>query len=134
MAVKRPLLNKDLVDPKDFKIGQLKAEIEAFKKYDEKRKAYYKDALIRLGELESLIDEVDPEKKLRNKLKAQRKTIAELQLVIESQKIEIPEDLNLVKALVEIDNLRKQLAKARKEITQHQKTISELIYKLNQAK
>lgn len=134
MAVKKPLLNKDLVNPKDFKIGQLKAEIEAFKKYDEKRKAYYKDALIRLGELESLIDEVDPEKKLRNKLKAQRKTIAQLQLVIESQKIEIPEDLNLVKALVEIDNLRKQLAKARKEITQHQKTISELIYKLNQAK
>lgn len=134
MAVKKPLLNKDLVDPKDFKIGQLKAEIEAFKKYDEKRKAYYKDALIRLGELESLIDEVDPEKKLRNKLKAQRKTIAQLQLVIESQKIEIPEDLNLVKALVEIDNLRKQLATARKEITQHQKTISELIYKLNQAK
>jgi Rad3-related DNA helicase len=134
MAVKKPLLNKDLVDPKDFKIGQLKAEIEAFKKYDEKRKAYYKDALIRLGELESLIDEVDPEKKLRNKLKAQRKTIAQLQLVIESQKIEIPEDLNLVKALVEIDNLRKQLAKARKEVNLHQKTISELIYKLNQAK
>jgi Rad3-related DNA helicase len=134
MAVKKPLLNKDLVNPKDFKIGQLKAEIEAFKKYDEKRKAYYKDALIRLGELESLIDEVDPEKKLRDKLKAQRKTIAQLQLVIESQKIEIPEDLNLVKALVEIDNLRKQLAKARKEITQHQKTISELIYKLNQTK
>ena len=134
MAVKKPLLNKDLVNPKDFKIGQLKAEIEAFKKYDEKRKAYYKDALIRLGELESLIDEVDPEKKLRDKLKAQRKTIAQLQLVIESQKIEIPEDLNLVKALVEIDNLRKQLAKARKEVNLHQKTISELIYKLNQAK
>lgn len=132
MAVKKPLLNKDLVDPKDFKIGQLKAEIEAFKKYDEKRKAYYKDALIRLGELESLID--DPEKKLRDKLKAQRKTIAQLQLVIEAQKIEISEDLNLVKALVEIDNLRKQLAKARKEITQHQKTISELVYKLNQVK
>ena len=134
MAVKKPLLNKDLVNPKDFKIGQLKAEIEAFKKYDEKRKAYYKDALIRLGELESLIDEVDPEKKLRDKLKAQRKTIAQLQLVIESQKIEIPEDLNLVKALVEIDNLRKQLAKARKEVNLHQKTISELIYKLNQVK
>ena len=134
MAVKKPLLNKDLVDPKDFKIGQLKAEIEAFKKYDEKRKAYYKDALIRLGELESLIDEVDPEGKLRDKLKAQRKTIAQLQLVIEAQKIEIPEDLNLVKALVEIDNLRKQLTKARKEINLHQKTISGLIYKLNQVK
>lgn len=132
MAVKKPLLNKDLVDPKDFKIGQLKAEIEAFKKYDEKRKAYYKDALIRLGELESLID--DPEEKLRKKLKAQRKTIAQLQLVIQAQKIEIPEDLNLIKALVEIDNLRKQLTKARKEINLHQKTISELIYKLNQTK
>ena len=132
MAVKKPLLNKDLIDPKDFKIGQLKAEIEAFKKYDEKRKAYYKDALIRLGELESLIDEVDPEKKLRDKLKAQRKTIYQLQLAIKAQKIEIPEDLNLVKALVEIDNLRKQLTKAKKEITHHQKTIAELIYKLNQ--
>lgn len=134
MAVKKPLLNKDLVDPKDFKIGQLKAAIEAFKKYDEKRKAYYKDALIRLGELESLIDEVDPEGKLRDKLKAQRKTIAQLQLVIEAQKIEIPEDLNLVKALVEIDNLRKQLAKARRDINLHQKTISLLTYKLNRVK
>ena len=134
MAVKKPLLNKDLVDPKDFKIGQLKAEIKAFKKYDEERKAYYKDALIRLGELESLIDEVDPEKKLRDKLKAQRKTIYQLQLAIKAQKIEIPEDLNLVKALVEIDNLRKQLTKARKEVNLHQKTISELIYKLNRVK
>lgn len=134
MAVKKPLLNKDLVDPKDFKIGQLKAEIEAFKKYDEQRKAYYKDALIRLGELEPLIDEVDPEGKLRAKLKAQRKTIYQLQLAIKAQKIEIPEDLNLVKALEEIDNLRKQLTKAKKEITHHQNTISELIYKLNQVK
>lgn len=134
MAVKKPLLNQDLVDPKDFKIGQLKAEIEAFKKYDEKRKAYYKDALIRLGELESLIDEADPEKHLRDKLKAQRKTINQLQLAIEAQKIEIPEDINLIKALVEIDNLRKQLTKARKEVNLHQKTISELIYKLNQVK
>ena len=132
MAVKKPLLNQDLVDPKDFKIGQLKAEIEAFKKYDEKRKAYYKDALIRLGELESLID--DPEEKLRKKLKAQRKTIAQLQLAIQAQKIEIPEDLNLVKAAVEIDKLQKQLAKARREVNLHQKTISELIYKLNQVK
>ena len=132
MAVKKPLLNKDLVDPKDFKIGQLKAEIEAFKKYDEKRKAYYKDVLIRLGELESLID--DPEEKLRAKLKAQRKTINQLQLAIEAQKIEIPEDINLIKALVEIDNLRKQLTKARKEVNLHQKTISELIYKLNRVK
>ncbi len=134
MAVKKPLLNQDLVDPKDFKIGQLKAEIEAFKKYDEKRKAYYKDALIRLGELESLIDGVDPEEKLRDKLKAQRKTINQLQLAIEAQKIEIPEDINLIKALVEIDNLRKQLAKARRDINLHQKTISLLTYKLNRVK
>lgn len=132
MAVKKPLLNKDLVDPKDFKIGQLKAEIEAFKKYDEKRKAYYKDALIRLGELESLID--DPKEKLRKKFKEQRKTIAQLQLAIQAQKIEIPENMNLVKAVVEIDMLQKQLAKARREINLHQKTISELIYKLNQVK
>ncbi len=132
MAVKKPLLNQDLVDPKDFKIGQLKAEIEAFKKYDEERKAYYKDALIRLGELESLID--DPEGKLRDKLKAQRKTINQLQLAIEAQKIEIPENMNLAKAIVEIHKLRKQLAKAIRELNLYRKTNSELIYKLNQVK
>ena len=134
MAVKKPLLNQDLVDPKDFKIGQLKAEIEAFKKYDEKRKAYYKDALIRLGELESLIDEVDPEKHLRGKLKAQRNTINQLQLAIEAQKIEIPENMNLAKAIVEIHKLQKQLAKAIRELNLYRKTNSELIYKLNQVK
>ncbi len=134
MAVKKPLLNQDLVDPKDFKIGQLKAEIEAFKKYDEKRKAYYKNALIRLGELESLIDGVDPEEKLRDKLKAQRKTINQLQLAIEAQKIEIPEDMNLAKAIVEIHKLRKQLAKAIRELNLCRKANSELIYKLNQIK
>ena len=134
MAVKKPLLNQDLVDLKDFKIGQLKAEIEAFKKYDEKRKAYYKDALIRLGELESLIDGVDPEEKLRDKLKAQRNTINQLQLAIEAQKIEIPENMNLAKAIVEIHKLQKQLAKAIRELNLYRKTNSELIYKLNQVK
>jgi hypothetical protein len=38
--------------------SKLKEEIEAFKAYDNKRKAYYARAMMRLGELESYLDEI----------------------------------------------------------------------------
>ena len=72
---KKISMNPDLLDPREVMIGRLKSKIEAFKKYDEERKAYYRDSLIKLGELESLIDESDPEFKLRSKIQSQKQTI-----------------------------------------------------------
>lgn len=45
------------------KIAQLEKTIEAFKKYDKKRTEYYKDAIIRLGQLESFVEEISSEDK-----------------------------------------------------------------------
>lgn len=54
-----PFVNKDLFDdPRDLLIIQLKTKIESYKKYDIKRKEYYSKAMLRLGMLESLLDEI----------------------------------------------------------------------------
>ena len=87
---KRISMNPDLLDPREVMIGRLKSKIEAFKKYDEERKAYYRDALIRLGELESLIDESDPERKLRDKIKNQKKVIQSLQAMLVIKNVDFP--------------------------------------------
>lgn len=81
--------NKDtILDQRDLKIAQLSSEIrklkkmiESFKEYDTKRTAEIKDALIRLGELESQQDERDYEKgvsELRKKYKVLKKQVAAL--------------------------------------------------------
>lgn len=127
-------MNPDLLDPKEVMIGKLKSKIEAFKKYDAERKVYYKDALIRLGELESLIDEADLDRKLRDKIKAQRKTITGLQAALYAKGVEFPSDFDLIKAKAEIVKLQNNLNKTKKELLKHKKTISELVSKLYQNK
>lgn len=52
------MLNEDLLDPKDREICKLKLQIEKFKEYDKKRKEYYSNALIELGQLKDEIDEL----------------------------------------------------------------------------
>jgi len=125
-------MNPDLLDPKEVIIGKLKSKIEAFKKYDEERKAYYKDALIRLGELESLMDEIDPERKLRDKIKNQRKTITGLQALLCTKEVEFPSDFDLAKAKAKIIKLQNDLNKTKEDLSKHKKTISELVSKLYQ--
>ena len=54
------MLNEQLFDDKkDIEIAQLKKVIEDFKEYDEKRKRYYAEKMRRLGELESLLCEIN---------------------------------------------------------------------------
>ena len=112
-------------------IGRLKSKIEAFKKYDEERKAYYREALIKLGELESLIDESDPEFKLRSKIQSQKQTITNLNALIKASKLEVPEDFDLAKAKVKILELQKEVKALTKQNTSLKASVSELVYKLN---
>lgn len=90
--------NKDtILDQRDLKIAQLSSEIrklkkmiESFKEYDTKRTAEIKDALIRLGELESQQDERDYEKgvsELRKKYKVLKKQVAALSAKLHIQKV-----------------------------------------------
>ena len=45
------------------KIETLENTIENFKRYDQNRKEYYKDAMIRLGQLESFMEEIEEKDK-----------------------------------------------------------------------
>lgn len=124
--------NRDtILDQKDLKIAQLSSEIrklkktiEAFKEYDAKRTAEIKDALIRLGELESQQDERDYEKgisELRKKYKAFKKQVAALSAKLHIQKVI---EMNDEEALIVVNNklrneelvkLRNENAKLRKD-------------------
>lgn len=50
-------MTKETIESKNEEIRKLNRIIEDFKKYDNKRKEYYKNAMIRLGELESILSE-----------------------------------------------------------------------------
>lgn len=131
-------MNPLLLDPVRVYVGRLKSKIQSlehkisnFKEYDAQRKVYYSKSMQRLGELESWIDETDPEFKLRSKIQSQKQTIANLNAVIRASKLEVPEDFDLAKAKVKILELQKEVETLTKQNTNLKTTVSELVYKLN---
>lgn len=131
-------MNPLLLDPVRVYVGRLKSKIQSlehkisnFKEYDAQRKVYYSKSMQRLGELESWIDETDPEFKLRSKIQSQKQTIANLNAVIRASKLEVSEDFDLAKAKVKILELQKEVETLTKQNTNLKASISELVYKLN---
>ena len=131
-------MNPLLLDPVRVYVGKLKSTIQSlehkvdnFKKYDANRKVYYSKAMQRLGELESWIDETDPEFKLRGKIQSQKQTITNLSALIKASKLEVPEDFDLAKAKVKIFELQKEIEALTKQNTSLKASVSELVYKLN---
>lgn len=131
-------MNPILLDPVRVYVGKLKSTIQSlehkvdnFKKYDANRKVYYSKAMQRLGELESWIDETDPEFKLRGKIQSQKQTITNLSALIKASKLEVPEDFDLAKAKVKILELQKEVNALTKQNTSLKASVSELVYKLN---
>lgn len=131
-------MNPLLLDPVRVYVGKLKSTIQSlehkidnFKKYDANRKVYYSKAMQRLGELESWIDESDPEFKLRSKIQSQKQTITNLNALIKASKLEVPEDFDLAKAKVKILELQKEVKDLTKQNTSLKASVSELVYKLN---
>ena len=109
-------MNPLLLDPVRVYVGKLKSKIQSlehkinnFKEYDAQRKVYYSKSMQRLGELESWIDESDPEIKLRNKIQSQKQTITYLNALIRASKLEIPEDLDLAKSKFKILEVQKEV-------------------------
>ncbi|MBR4885871.1 MAG: hypothetical protein IKU16_01105 [Muribaculaceae bacterium] len=90
------MLNEDLMDAKDIEIFKLKKTIEKFKEYDEERKAYYRDLVLRVKELESLVEEL---KSQITKYEQETK-IGVLQKRLKNQRIALSR-------LAKIDNLNK---------------------------
>lgn len=131
-------MNPLLLDPVRVYVGKLKSKIQSlehkinnFKEYDAQRKVYYSKSMQRLGELESWIDETDPEFKLRSKIQSQKQTIANLSAVIRASKLEVPEDFDLAKAKVKILELQKEVETLTRQNTNLKTSVSELVYKLN---
>lgn len=131
-------MNPLLLDPVRVYVGRLKSKIQSlehkisnFKEYDAQRKVYYSKSMQRLGELESWIDETNPEFKLRSKIQSQKQTIANLSAVIRASKLEVPEDFDLAKAKVKILELQKKVETLTKQNTNLKTSVSELVYKLN---
>ena len=131
-------MNPLLLDPVRVYVGKLKSTIQSlehkinnFKEYDAQRKVYYSKSMQRLGELESWIDESDPEFKLRGKIQSQRQIISNLNALIKASKLEVPEDFDLAKAKVKILELQKEIEALTKQNTNLKTSVSELVYKLN---
>ncbi len=131
-------MNPLLLDPVRVYVGKLKSTIQSlehkinnFKEYDAQRKVYYSKAMQRLGELESWIDESDPEFKLRSKIQSQKQTITNLSALIKASKLEVPEDFDLAKAKVKILELQKEVETLTKQNANLKTSVSELAYKLN---
>ena len=81
------MLNEDLfLDQKDREIARLKAIIEQFKRYDKERKEYYSSKLIRLGQLESYVQEINNSIEDKNE---KDKTILRLNQIIHNQRTEL---------------------------------------------
>ena len=131
-------MNPLLLDPVRVYVGKLKSKIQSlehkinnFKEYDAQRKVYYSKSMQRLGELESWIDETDPEFKLRSKIQSQKQTITNLSAVIRASKLEVPEDFDFAKAKLKILELQKEVETLTKQNTNLKTSVSELVYKLN---
>lgn len=141
------MLNEDLIDPKDIEIAKLRKVIKEFQEYDIERKNYYSEALQRLGELQSYVEELEDTNKRANKIKELKqriknrdKEIEKLKSVIIHNEYELPTDNNTwIRYSIEKTNyeLREQnkalnknnakLARTNKELVNR---ICELINKL----
>lgn len=128
------MLNKELIgDDKDVEIARLKNTIEKFKEYDKERKAYYEEKMIRLGQLESYMQELEssPDSK---KLVDLQKENSRLKKIIEASKIETDVDMSNVELKVKVINLKKRNSDLQSIIKRQKETINKLCnsnYELN---
>ena len=135
-------------DKKDFIIAVLKRKINSFKEYDAKRKKHYAGLEQKIGELESYIDELENGlsidslnnkiQSLEAKIKKQNLIIKELQAKVN---ISLFDDTKSFEELESIANnlktfnsMKLAVKDLRKQLKDNKNTISDLIYKLSQAK
>lgn len=133
-------MNPDLLDPQLVYIGRLKSKIDKlertidnFKKYDNERKEYYRKSLVRLGQLESELDELNEQglDKLKQRICNQKKEIQGLRAKLSLGDINIPEDFTLDRAAALLKTAQETKANLRKRIKGYKSSISDLINQLN---
>ena len=135
-------------DKKDFIIATLKRKINSFKEYDAERKKHYAGLEQKIGELESYIDELENGlnidflnnkiQSLENEIEKQKLKIKELQVKVN---ISLFDDTKSFRELESIANnlknfnsMKLAIKALKKHLKDNKNTISDLIYKLTQAK
>lgn len=135
-------------DKKDFIIAVLKSKINSFKEYDAERKKHYAGLEQKIGELESYIDELENGstiaslnnkiQSLENEIEKQNLKIRELRAKVN---ISLFDDTKSFRELESISNnlknfnsMKLAIKALKKHLKDNKNTISDLIYKLTQAK
>lgn len=128
------MLNEHLFDDKkDIEIARLKKVIEDFKEYDEKRKRYYAEKMRRLGELESLLCEINEAKDdedLRKVILNQKKEITCLSRIIGVRRIEENRSSEELGEIISSNQLRKNNKVLKQRVKELQGTVKELVAKV----
>lgn len=108
------MLNENILNPDDIektklleRIKHLENTITQFKEYDKQRVAYYKDAMIKLGELESFVDDLMEKDKLAQKLARQKEQLRILQDRVILDKIARLSDIEVVSSYEKITTEKK---------------------------
>lgn len=122
-------MTNETIEPRNEEIRKLNRIIEDFKKYDNKRKEYYKNAMIRLGELESILSEFKDGDShvqyLLNKVQEQRRQLGILNTKLAATTINPP---NLtdeeLKTYVNKKKLLDEVARMKKVIEGYKRAIS----------
>lgn len=133
------MLNEELIDKKDLviaklklKINKLEEAIKDFKAYDKERKEHYSSLGVRVGQLESYIQELENDPELKH-LKAlnddYKKQLGILSKRVFLDKIARMTDEEVNNTFTEV-NLRELLKKKTQECTKLRKAKSELLAEL----
>ena len=135
-------------DKKDFIIAVLKRKINSFKQDDAERKKHYAGLEQKIGELESYIDELENGlsiDSLNNKIQSLEAKIKKQNLIIKELQAKVNISLfDDTKSFEELESIANNLKNfnsiklankgLRKQLKDNKNTISDLIYKLSQAK
>ena len=112
------------------KVSKLEKIIQDFKEYDLKRKEYYKDLEIKVGQLESYIEEIENTSKILELNKKYKEQLTILNKKVYLNKIAELSDEEIVN-LYDNKTLKEQLEKRDSEIKRLREANSQLILKLN---
>lgn len=135
-------------DKKDFIIALLKRKIDKFKEYDAERKKHYAGLEQKIGELESYIDELENGlgvdslnnkiQSLENKIEKQNLVIKELQAKVDISLFDGTKSFKELESIADnlktFSSMKLTIKGLRKQLKDNKSTISDLIYKLTQAK
>ena len=135
-------------DNKDFIIAVLKRKINSFKEYDAKRKKHYAGLEQKVGELESYIDELENGlniDSLNNKIQSLEKKVENQKREIKELKTKVNISLfdntksfeeleSIANNLKNFNSMKLAMKDLRKRLKDNKNTISDLVYKLTQAK